>query len=204
MCIIIYIRIIYTHQNRVDMNKTAISINYDEAKNVGFNLVEKDNIFGLFILIGLETGLRSSDILNIKKTDFIKDDKKHFLKFTSQKTKKGAIRPISEYVYNKSIELTANNDILFHNDKYGCRYSDFWTGRNMKRHFPNYVIKAKANKKNVSAHSLRKSAGRKIYDKYGIEGARDFLQHENYDTTKYYLQIEEQELNEKIVDALSL
>ena len=184
------------------MNKSAIQINYDEAKNVGYDLSSKGNIFGLFILIGLETGLRSGDILNLRQDNFIQDDGRYFIKFRSQKAKKPAIRPVSRYVYDTAI--SQENEVLFYNGKYGCRYSDIWTGRNMKRYFPKYVTKAKGQDKNVSAHSLRKAAGSKVYQKYGIEGARDFLQHENYDTTKVYLQITQKELNEKIIDALAL
>jgi integrase len=184
------------------MNKSAIQLNYDEAKITGYELANEGYIFGLFIIIGLETGLRSADILNLEKSNFISDGGKYLIKFTAQKNKKKAIRPISKYTFQKAMEQPKN--IIFYNEKYKCKYSHIWTSRNMKQWFSNYIGKAKANDKNVSAHSLRKSAGCKVYQKYGIEGARDFLQHDSYDTTKNYLQITETELNEKIKDALCL
>ena len=184
------------------MNKSAIQLDYNEAKNTGYKLANENKLFGLFILIGLETGLRSSDILKLKQSDFIECDNKHRIKFTAEKTKKRAIRPVSKYTYEMA--TSQPNETIFYNEKYGCRYSHIWASRNMKRYFKDYITKADLSDKNVSVHSLRKSAGAKVYQKFGIEGARDFLQHESYDTTKTYLQIEETELNNKIENALCI
>ena len=184
------------------MNKTAIQVDYNEAKNVAYKLINQQDVFGLFVLISLETGIRANDLLILEKSNFIQDDKNQFVNFFSAKTKKKATRPISKYVYDLAMKRETN--AIFYNIKYGCKYSHTWTSRNMKRYFSKYINKAKAQGMNVSAHSLRKSSGNQIYKKYGVEGARDFLQHENYDTTKTYLKITETELNDKIIDALEL
>ena len=46
----------------------------------------------------------------------------------------------------------------------------------------------------ISVHSLRKTAGTYVYNNKGLEVARSFLQHENYDMTKKYLEIDKMEL----------
>ena len=186
------------------MNKTAIQFDYHQAKNTGYKLIAKGDIFGLFILLSLETGIRGSDVLQLEKSNFIKDEKpnRHYINFTALKTRKRTTRPISKYAYDLAMERETN--AIFYNMKYRCKYSKTWASLKTKENFPEYINKAQAAGVNVSPHSLRKAAGAQVYKKYGIEGARDFLQHENYDTTKVYLKITETELNEKIIDALEL
>ena len=186
------------------MNKTAIQVDYNQAKNVGYKLIAKGDVFGLFVLLSLETGIRANDLLQLDKSNFIRDQisNRHLINFTAAKTRKRATRPISKYAYDLAMQKETN--AIFYNMKYGCKYSHTWASRKMKENFSEYINKAKSQGMNVSPHSLRKAAGAQIYKKYGIEGARDFLQHENYDTTKVYLKITETELNEKIIDAFDL
>ena len=186
------------------MNKTAIQVDYHQAKSLAYQLINKSDHFGLFLLISLETGMRANDVLKLEKWNFIKvyNRDRYLIFFRALKSKKRAARPISKYTYNLVMEKETN--AIFYNMKYRCKYSHNWASRKMKEHFPEYINRAKKHQLNVSPHSLRKAAGAQVYKKYGIEGARDFLQHENYDTTKVYLQITETELNEKIIDALEL
>jgi integrase len=182
------------------MNKTSKHLQYDKAKLKGHELIAEGDQLGLFILIALETGLRCGDILKLNKQDFFSEGSKFFIKFKAQKTKKEDVRPIS-----KSSFLTANNainDRVFHNIKYGCQYSPMWANRGLQKVFKDEHIKAKAQGLNISAHSLRKSIGLKVYDSAGLETARAFLQHDSYDTTKVYLNITKTELNEKLSDIL--
>ena len=47
------------------MNKTAIQVDYNEAKNVAYKLINQQDVFGLFVLISLETGIRANDLLRL-------------------------------------------------------------------------------------------------------------------------------------------
>jgi integrase len=182
------------------MNKTSKHLDYDKAKLKGHELIAEGDQLGLFILIALETGLRCGDILKLEKKDFYSEDSKYFLRFKAQKTKKEDVRPIS-----KSSFLTANNainDRVFYNEKYGCQYSPMWANRGLKKVFKDEQSKANLQGLNISAHSLRKSIGLKVYESAGLETARAFLQHDSYDTTKVYLNITKKELNEKLSDIL--
>jgi integrase len=177
-------------------NLESKHLDYDKAETKGRLLIAKEDQLGLFILIGLETGLRCGDILKLKKSDFFTENSKYFIRFTAQKTKKDAVRQLSELSF-----LTANNainDRVFYNTKYGCQYSSMWSARGLKRVFKQENIEAKKQGLNISAHSLRKSSGLKVYESCGLETARDFLQHTSYDVTKAYLNVTTTELNEKL------
>ena len=184
------------------MNKTSKHLDYDKAKLKGHELITEGDQLGLFILIALETGLRCGDILKLNKNDFFSEGSKYFIRFKAQKTKKEDVRPIS-----KTSFLTAFNaidDRVFYNEKYGCQYSSMWANRGLQKVFKDEHIKAKQQGLNISAHSLRKSIGLKVFESAGLETARAFLQHDSYDTTKVYLNITKQELNVKLSNILGL
>ena len=178
------------------MNKTSKALNFNDAKLKGVTLIDEGNQIGLFILLGLESGLRVGDMLKLKKEDFFRDGKKFFVRFEAQKTKNKATRPVSERVYNEVNK--GINEVVFYNYKYKCPYSKMWVNRNLQSIFKAEHIKAKQQGLNISAHSLRKSAGLQVYENCGLETCRDFLLHSSYDVTKAYLNVSTTELNEKL------
>jgi len=178
------------------MNKTSKALNFNDAKLKGIELIDEGNQIGLFILLGLESGLRVGDMLKLNKQNFFKEGTQFFVHFEAEKTKTKATRRISQRVYdevNKGI-----NEVVFYNYKYKCPYSKMWVNRNLKIIFKAEHIKAKQQGLNISAHSLRKSAGLLVYENCGLETCRDFLLHSSYDVTKAYLNVSTTELNEKL------
>ena len=184
------------------MNKTSKHLDYDKATRKGGELIEQGDQLGLFIIIALQTGLRCGDILKLQKKDFFTEGSKYFIRFTAQKTKKEDVRGISKVAFLQA--NNAINDRVFYNTKYGCQYSPMWANRGLQKVFKDEHIKAKQQGLNISAHSLRKSIGLKVYDSAGLETVRAFLQHDSYDTTKVYLNITKQELNVKLSNILGL
>ena len=91
---------------------------------------------------------------------------------------------------------------IFINPKTNKIYSKMWVGRNLKKCFISECKEAKNEGKVISSHSLRKSSGQLVYEKNGIEAARDFLQHQTYQVTKSYLSIGEREMNKLLKDTL--
>jgi len=175
------------------MTKTTRAINYDQGKKIAYKkIVEKEDI-GKFILLILETGLRIGDALALAKINFHENDGGYFLKFTAQKTGKSAKRPVSKILYESMTK--SNNEKIFINPKTRKSYSKMWVGRKIKSCFLKELKEAKQEDMTISAHSLRKSAGQRVYEVNGIEAARDFLQHQTYQTTKDYLCIGERKLN---------
>jgi len=170
------------------MNKTSKHLQYDKAKLKGHELIAEGDQLGLFILIALETGLRCGDILKLEKKDFYSEEED--------------VRPISKTSFLQALNAIDNR--VFYNTKYGCQYSSMWSARGLKRVFKQENIEAKKQGLNISAHSLRKSIGLKVYESAGLETARAFLQHDSYDTTKVYLNITKTELNVKLSNILGL
>ena len=180
--------------------KTTSAINFENGKAVANKKIAIGHDIGLFILLCLETGLRLSDLLSLSKNNFFKIGKEYYIKFVAKKTNKEAKRPISELSYLKVMER--NSDFVFINPKTNRLYSKMWVGRNLKKVFLSECREAKKENKTISAHSLRKSAGQRVYEVNGIEAARDFLQHATYQTTKDYLCIGERKLNRLLKDTL--
>mgnify|MGYP005863010163 CR=1 FL=1 len=182
------------------MTKTTSAINFDIGKKIAYQkIAEKDDI-GIFILLILESGLRIGDALSLSKNNFYKTGKDYFLKFKAQKTGKAAKRPISKVLYESII--TKESEKVFYSLKTNSIYSKMWVGRKIKTCFLKEFKEAKKENKTISAHSLRKSAGQRVYEVNGIEAARDFLQHATYQTTKDYLCIGERKLNRLLKDTL--
>jgi len=182
------------------VKKTTLAIDFKKAKEVAYRKIASNDDIGLYILLCLETGLRISDALAITKNNFFNNGKEYFIKFTSQKTKKEAKRPISKILFDKVMDK--NQDLIFINEKSKKVYSKMWVGRKLKVSFLNECKEARREGKTISSHSLRKSAGQLVYQVHGIEAARDFLQHETYQTTKDYLNIGERKLNQLLKDTL--
>ena len=182
------------------MTKTTLALNFEQGKKTAYQKIAEKQDIGIFILLILETGLRIGDALSLSKNDFYKTGKDYFLKFTAQKTGKTAKRPVSKILYETVI--IRDSEKVFYSSKTNSIYSKMWVGRKIKACFLKEFKEAKEENKTISAHSLRKSAGQKVYEINGIEAARDFLQHETYQTTKDYLNIGERKLNQLLKDTL--
>ena len=181
------------------MNSKSVFLDYTKTQITALNLLNGnyfENKVGLFILIGLQTGLRSVDILKLNKLDFEKTEKGAKLNFIANKTKKEGVLFISSLVYDEVIKC--NNDFIFFNSENKTHFSHTWINRRLKQLFENEYIKACNKGKTISVHSLRKTAGKNVYKNFGIESARKFLQHRSYDTTKLYLEIDNDELIENL------
>ena len=182
------------------MTKTTLAVNFDQGKKIAYQKIAANEDIGIFILLILETGLRVGDALSLSKNDFYKTGKDHYIKFTAQKTGKTAKRPVSKILYETVIKR--DSEKVFYSPKTNSIYSKMWVGRKIKTCFLKEFKEAKKENKTISAHSLRKSAGQKVYEINGIEAARDFLQHQTYQTTKDYLCIGERKLNQLLKDTL--
>lgn len=181
--------------------KASLSLNYDSAYRTGLQLNNEGNKIGLFILIGLETGMRCGDLLGLEKKNFYIDEYEGreipFVSFKSQKTSSDGDYPVSKVVYDTVMSM--EDDRVFYNTKRKNVYSFMWVNDNLRKYFKKELNKAISKGKTISAHSIRKTAGKLVYKNRGLEVARAFLQHERYDTTKKYLEIEDEELKHHLI-----
>jgi integrase len=180
--------------------KTTMPLDFKKSKDVAFKKIASGEDIGLFILIALETGLRLNDILTLEKSNFFKRNSEYYITFTAKKTSKKSVRPISNITFTHVMDKPYER--IFLNVKTNKIYSGMWVGRELKKAFLRDCKQAKIENKTISAHSLRKSAGQRIYNYNGLEAARDFLQHESYQTTRDYLQVSQREMNSNIINTL--
>lgn len=180
--------------------KRTMAIDFDRGIRVANEKLAKNDDIGLFILIALETGLRLNDILHLRKSNFFKRGSEYYIKFTSEKNNASGVRPVSETTFKNVMSKPYN--LIFWSDKSNKIYSAMWVGRQLKKAFIKEHKQAYVEDKTISAHSLRKSSGQRIYQAHGLEDARNFLQHKSYQTTRAYLEVSERELNDNISNTL--
>ena len=180
-------------------NTTADYIPFEKATVIGEKLLrdKKANRIGLYIIIAINTGLRISDLLQLRCED-MQDEK---LNLIEKKTKKNRQIKINGSIRKamSSLEIKAP-DYLFLSQK-GCPYTTQSLNRILKE-----VFKKESTTLNISSHSLRKSFGRKVYENNGeSEKALTYLSelfnHSNQGITRKYLGIRQEELND-IYDGL--
>ena len=138
-------------------DKNKIDEMKDELKKSG------TRNFMLFF-IGINTGLRISDILNLKCSDIKNPDgtMKSHISIIEKKTKKNKKFPIANSLYSELERFTRNmqsNDYLFKSQK----------GNNLSYSQAYRTIKSAATNiglTNIGTHTLRKSFGYHHYQQY--------------------------------------
>ena len=171
------------------MNKESLKLDYDNAYSKGVKLLDSDKYYdnkvGMFILIGIQTGLRSIDILTLNKSQIEFKTNGAIINYAAKKTgKKG--RAFVDTIISKAIQETKTDDIFF-NEMVGVPFSHTWINRRLKSVFPNDYKNAIKQGLTLGVHSLRKTNGSYIYNNYGVETAREMLQHSGYNVTVSYL-----------------
>lgn len=152
----------------------------------------KDKRLYPMFIIGLNTGLRISDIVNLKVDQFRnKNGFKEYLIINSEvKTNKK-----KKIIINNSVKEVINeyySDLegyLFKSQKGGHICKDYAYSL-LKNEFQKCKFKY-----NVATHSMRKTYGKRINDKYGIDMAQTALGHERQRDTLRYIGIEQSMLD---------
>jgi len=181
------------------MKKPATITNGDAAEIMDALTGRDRDIFW----IGVETGLRISDILKLR----VGDVQKNPLEIYETKSKRTRIIPISDELHKHLVE------------KYKYRFSfpvgnvlkpvfltDRGTGRHINRstyhrHLKR-VLGGLKSTANVSAHSTRKLYAQNIFKKTGdIFAVQDAMNHRYVTTTATYLDIDVTELIKNAVSA---
>lgn len=176
--------------------QTSDYLDYDMALNRGLKLLKsQDKKFklGFLIVLGINVGLRISDILKLRHGDFQGDT----IKLHEKKTGKFREIKINQHVrdayeiYKTKVRIQSQEDFLFLS-KVTKVYSVRHINRELKKVFD---IKGRA----VSTHSLRKTFGRRVWENDGCsERALVLLSlvynHSSTQVTRTYLSIQREEL----------
>jgi integrase len=171
---------------------TSDCIDFDICRKVGLKLVkeEKTRNFGLYILTSIYTGLRMSDVLDIKWS--ILDGNNYTTR--ERKTGKAKSITLNSVLVEILTQYKKDDDFgfIFKSQK-GTVYTKQSINRLMKTHFKNEV-----NVSNISSHSLRKSFGNRVYVSNGKTDAilhllSEMFNHSSVSITRKYLGIKQEQ-----------
>ena len=156
----------------------------------------------MIVLLGINIGCRCGDLCKLRLCDIIeRNEIKTCVEYTAEKTRSSEVFYLQDSIkhelvkYIETLPDKSPGAFLFQGERGG----GLTTGAVRK-------LFTKAAKDlnldfHFSAHSLRKSYGRKAYEVYGMDGARELLRHRDNKSTAHYIGVKEEHIKEK---ALSL
>ena len=187
---------------------TTTSMNWDDFKSLILKLERDQNYkYCLLISTGVFTGLRISDLLQLKFNQF----ENEYLIIVEQKTKKTRkikINPDLKLIVDRirhKMKVTNLDQFIFIN-RYGTKPIDkSWVNVNLKKIFKQYGIQTEGN---ISSHLFRKTLGNRVlklnnYSNESIVLLMELFGHSSMAITKKYLGLREREVM-SVYDSLSL
>lgn len=193
LCIFININVHICNSKQGTMkgiNTTADYINFDTALNTAKKLKgTKNEILGLFIIVGIYTGLRVSDILNLEWSSFDSDT---LIVIEGKTTKRREITLNAEVLsYVSSIRASREGKCFI------SQKNSVFTIQQLNRKLKVVFAKEKGN---ISCHSLRKTFGRHIYNmnnqtENSLVLLSSILNHSSVGLTRIYLGIKQEEIS---------
>lgn len=178
--------------------KTSDRLDFDKTLNKSIKLLksEKNFVIPFLVIVGINTGLRISDILSLRHFHLSSDK----FSITEKKTKKERIITINENIkksyeiFKKRLENNFNeNDFLFVSQKKSV-YSVRSVNRELKKMFKNKDL-------NISTHSLRKTYGYRVFEnnnesEKSLILLSDIFNHTSTKITRIYLGIRDKEISD--------
>ena len=174
---------------------TSDYLNFDSTLNKALKFIKNDKNYkiGFLVVLGINSGLRISDILSLKFSHLEGDS----ITLLEKKTNKKRIIRINDNI-NRAFELlktrTENYEGFIFTSNQNTVYSRQYVNRKLKEYFG-------TKKLSVSSHSLRKTFGRQVYlnnnetDK-ALLYLSDLFNHSSPAITKRYLGIRQEELDD--------
>ncbi|MFV8339151.1 tyrosine-type recombinase/integrase [Flavobacterium sp. LB3P21] len=170
---------------------TADYIDFDKAAATANKLLKdpKTELVGRYIIVAINTGLRSGDILQLTYESLQGDT----LTITEQKTGKNKIIALNAAI--KAIIPAGATGSLFITQKGGTI-----TIQHLNRVLKD-VFSKESKTLNISSHSLRKCFGRRVFFNNGesekaLVYLSELFNHSTINQTRKYLGIRQEELND--------
>jgi integrase len=188
---------------------TTTSMDWDQFKSL-IGKLERDGEYKycLLIVIGVFTGLRISDLLQLRFSQFENTDILSVQEKKTGKTRRIKINPDLKIIIERAkgrILITSSDQYIFLN-RYGTKPIDrSWVNVELKRIFKKYGIEMEGN---VSSHMFRKTLGNRVlklnnYSNESIVLLMELFGHSSVALTKRYLGIREREILD-VYDSLRL
>lgn len=191
----IYLNIFKNQKNNIMKTNlysetSSDSLDFDLLKKYATNLLStKNKVLGVYILTGIYTGLRYSDLSKLTYSDILDNDS---IIIQEQKTSKQREIKISKEL-KQILSDHKQPGLMFLSNK-NTVYSIQSLNRLLKDH-----LKALFPKKNISTHSLRKTFGNRVYlmsgkNQHAITLLCSVFNHSSEAITKRYLGITKEEV----------
>ena len=178
--------------------------NKDLVNKLGEVLKEMNEKYFVMYRVGITSGLRISDILNIK----VKDVKSNYIQVVEQKTQKNRIFKLNSKTKKLCMDfIEANNlkddDYIIYSNKKGSKGNIKPISRQQAHH----VLKLASNKlglEDVGTHTLRKTFGYWHYKQYGdVAILQEIFNHSAPSITLRYIGIT-QDMKDKTIEELDI
>ena len=179
-------------------NTTADYMDFDSTMSKSIKLLKFDDKkykIAFLTILGINVGLRVSDLLSLKH----KDLQDTTIELIEGKTGKRRIIKLNDNVksaydiYRRKLDVVNNDDYLFVSQK-GSVFSTRQVNRLLQSTYG-------TKKKNISSHSLRKTFGRRVwandgYSERALIMLSKLFNHSSTAITRIYLGIEQEEMND--------
>lgn len=178
---------------------TADYLKFDQAMAKGRELLWGDSPrIGFYIIFSINTGLRVSDVVQLRHQDLIGKTR---IEVCENKTGKIRRIDLNDKIMEAYAELQKRlsesrpfkmEDYIFLSQK-NTVFATVSLNRLLKEAFAGYA-------RNISTHSLRKTFGRRVYDmnkqsEYSLMLLSDVFRHSNISLTRRYLGIRQEEIS---------
>lgn len=188
---------------------TTTSLDWDQFRSLVAKL-ERDgnNKYCLLVAIGVFTGLRISDLLQLKFSDFENTDILTIQEKKTGKTRRIKINNDLKVLVSRlkeKMQPKDSNKLIFLN-RYGTKtIGTSWINVSLKQIFKKYDIHIEGN---ISSHMFRKTLGNRVlrlnnYSNESIIKLMELFNHSSPSLTRRYLGLREQEILD-VYDSLRL
>lgn len=179
---------------------TTTSLDWDVFKSL-ISKLERDKNYKYCLLIttGVFTGLRISDLLQLRFSQFEENEYLIVVEQKTKKTRKIKINPDLKNIISRiknQMGVSDNNQYIFVN-RYGTKPIDkSWVNVNLKLIFKQYGVECEGN---ISSHLFRKTLGNRVlklnnFSNESVVLLMELFGHSSISITKNYLGIREREV----------
>ena len=150
----------------------------------------------LLFTLQCKTGLRISDVLDLKYSNLIFKGLDTYLELVLKKTKRSLVLPVDKLLLKMiqdyqewcGLEL-GENEKIFHNLKTDKSFTYMWANKRINQ-LNNSGVLGKVYT-NVGTHSIRKGLAEHLYQRKGLRTTQYLLGHKSMLTTEIYLHLDQ-------------